>query len=392
MKNLKLGIFGFGCVGQGLYHVLQQSNAINSEIVKICIKDMSKPRSLDASYFTNQKDDLLQNDEIDVIVELIDDANAAFEIVSTAMNNGKSVVSANKKMIALHMEELLALQEKNKVSFLYEASCCASIPIIRNLEEYYDNDLLTSLEGIFNGSTNFILTKLLAGGQTFDEVLKEAQDLGFAESDPTLDVEGIDPKYKLCILLFHAFGLIAKPDDVYNYGISKINTFDISYAQRHGYSIKLISKCSIVDEKVEAYCLPTFLPNGSVLSQTSNEYNAVVLETAFAESQLLYGKGAGDKPTGSAVLSDISALNHDYKYEYKKKARNHGKLALCEDFELRLYVRYNGSAPQFEDFESIEEKYYSEQGNFLVGTIQLKKLKNSDWVNEASISVIVLNN
>ncbi|SMD36507.1 homoserine dehydrogenase [Reichenbachiella faecimaris] len=391
MKNLKLGIFGFGCVGQGLYHVLQQSNSINSEIVKICIKDLNKPRSLEAAYFTDKKDDLLQNEGIDVIVELIDDAEAAFEIVSTAMNNGKSVVSANKKMIAEHLEELLELQEKNNVSLLYEASCCASIPIIRNLEEYYDNDLLSSLEGIFNGSTNFILSKLIAGGQTYDEVLKEAQDLGFAESDPTLDVEGIDPKYKLCILLFHAFGLVAKPDDVFNYGISKINDFDIDYAKKRGLTIKLISKCRREGDKIEAYCLPTFIPIGSVLSQTSNEYNAVVLESAFSESQLLYGKGAGDKPTGSAVLSDISALNHDYKYEYKKKAKNEGKFELCENFDMRLYVRYNGSSPDFNDFESIEEKYQSDRGNFLVGTIKLKKLKNSRWLKDSTINTIVLN-
>jgi len=391
MKNLKLGIFGFGCVGQGLYHVLQQSDSINSEIIKICIKNLNKPRSLDDSYFTDNKDELLHNSEIDVIVELIDDAEAAFEIVTNAMNNGKSVVSANKKMIAEHLEELLELQEKNKVSFLYEASCCASIPIIRNLEEYYDNDLLTSLEGIFNGSTNFILTKLLAGGQSYDKVLKEAQDLGFAESDPSLDVEGIDSKYKLCILLFHAFGLIAKPEDVFNYGISNINDFDIDYALKHGYSIKLISKCRKEGDKIEAYCLPTFIPVGSVLSQTSNEYNAVVLESVFSESQLLYGKGAGDKPTGSAVLSDLSALNYDYKYEYKKKSKNNGQFELCEDFDLRLYVRYNGSSPDFNDFENIEEKYYSKNGNFLIGTIKLKNLKNSNWLKESSINAIVLN-
>lgn len=391
MKNLKLGIFGFGCVGQGLYHVLQQSNSINSEIVKICIKDLAKPRSLDATFFTDDKEELLQNEDIDVIVELIDDSEAALEIVTAAMNNGKSVVSANKKMIAEHLEELLELQERNNVSFLYEASCCASIPIIRNLEEYYDNDLLSSLEGIFNGSTNFILSKLLGGGQSYDEVLKEAQDLGFAESDPTLDVEGIDPKYKLCILLFHAFGLVANPDDVFNYGISKINNFDIDYAHKHGYSIKLISKCRREGDKIEAYCLPTFVPNGAVLAQTNNEYNAVVLESAFSESQLLYGKGAGDKPTGSAVLSDISALNHDYKYEYKKRTKNKNKFELCEDFDIRLYVRYNGTSPDFNDFDTIEEKYYSEQGNFLVGKIKLRNLKNSNWLKESSINTIVLN-
>lgn len=385
-----MGIFGFGCVGQGLYHVLQKSDSIQSEIVKICIKDLTKPRSLDASLFTDDKNELLLNKDIDVIVELIDDAEAAFAIVKAAMNSGKSVVSANKKMIAENLAELIQLQRKNKVSFLYEAACCASIPIIRNLEEYYDNDLLTSLEGIFNGSTNYILTKLIADRLPYNEVLHEAQGLGFAESDPTLDVEGIDPKYKLCILLFHAFGLITRPADVFNSGISKINNFDIDYALKHNYTIKLIAKCRRVEDRIEAYCIPTFVANGSVLAQTNNEYNAVVLESAFSESQLLYGKGAGDKPTGSAVLSDISALNHDYKYEYKKHMKNDGKFKLAEDFSLKLYVRYNGHTPNFEDFERIEEKYYGPQSNFLIGHITLNKLRKACWLNESSINTIAL--
>lgn len=389
MKKLKLGIFGFGCVGQGLYHVLKQSQAINSEIVKICIKDPSKPRALADHYFTTDKNELLGNEEIDVIVELIDDADAALRIVTEAMNNGKSVVSANKKMIAENLTTLLELQEKNDVSFLYEASCCASIPIIRNLEEYYDNDLLTSLEGIFNGSTNFILTKLIKENRAYDEVLKEAQDLGFAETDPSLDVEGIDSKYKLSILLFHAFGLVTDPADIFNFGITRVNAFDIDYAKKHGYTIKLISKCKRQDNKIEAYCIPTFVKESSMLAQTSNEYNAVILESIFSESQMLYGKGAGDKPTGSAVLSDISALSYNYRYEYKKRGTSN-QLSLSSDFTLRVYVRYQDQAPNFDDFESIEERYYGQDGNFLIGNIRLDRLRGAAWLKDEGVNVIVV--
>lgn len=387
---MKLGIFGFGVVGQGLYHVLQQSNTIQAEIAKFCIKNITKPRSLDATLFTDDKTELLDNPEIDVIVELIDDAEAAFEIVKTAMNSGKHVVSANKKMIAEHLEELLALQKQNKVSFLYEGSCCASIPIIRNLEEYYDNDLLTSIEGIFNGSTNFILTKMINESAPYEDVLKEAQDLGFAESDPTLDVEGIDARYKLCILLYHAFGLITDPHTLFTLGITKINTFDIEFAQKNNFEIKLIAKAKKIGSQIDATVLPTFVDKSSILAQTKNEYNAVILESAFSESQFLYGKGAGDKPTGSAVLSDISALGYGYRYEYKKSAKSKEKIELHEDFQMRIYVRFADQQPDEADFTEVLEKYSSRYGNYWIGYISRQKMKEAQWLEIPEINVIAL--
>ncbi|MCV9389097.1 homoserine dehydrogenase [Reichenbachiella ulvae] len=386
---MKLGIFGFGVVGQGLYHVLQQSNSIQAEIEKFCIKDITKPRSLDKALFTDDKNELLHNDKIDVIVELIDDAEAAFEIVKEAMNRGKHVVSANKKMIAEHLEELLELQRKNKVSLLYEGSCCASIPIIRNLEEYYDNDLMTSLEGIFNGSTNFILTKMINESASYENVLKEAQDLGFAESDPTLDVEGIDARYKLCILLYHAFGLITNPDELFTLGITKINTFDIEFAQKNNYEIKLIARGKKVGDFIDATVLPTFVHQSSILAQTKNEYNAVILESAFSESQFLYGKGAGDKPTGSAVLSDISALGYGYRYEYKKASRTNN-FALHEDFEMKVYVRFKDQHPNESDFIEVVEKYSGPDGNYWIGYVSRQKMKDAKWLEIPDLNVIAL--
>jgi homoserine dehydrogenase len=158
-NKLRLGLFGFGVVGQGLYDVLHKTKGINAEVVRICVKHKDKPRPIDAGYFTFEKDDILNDNTLDVVVEMIDNADEAFDIVSTALKNGKSVVSANKKMISEHFQELYDLQRKHNVSFLYEASACGSIPVIRNLEEYYDNDLLESFEGICNGTTNYILTK-----------------------------------------------------------------------------------------------------------------------------------------------------------------------------------------------------------------------------------------
>ncbi len=159
-RNLTLGLFGFGCVGQGLYHVLDETQGIKAEIKKICVKHRNKPRTLPENLFTFDKDEILNDPSIDVVVELIDDADAAFEIVKAALQNGKAVVTANKKMLAEHLEEIYGLQQQYGKPVLYEGSVCGSIPIIRNLEEYYDNDLLTGIEGIFNGSTNYILTKV----------------------------------------------------------------------------------------------------------------------------------------------------------------------------------------------------------------------------------------
>lgn len=392
MKKINLGVFGFGCVGTGLWYVLQETKNEYTEIKKICIKNLAKERSIDKSYFTTNKQDLLDDPEIDVIVELIDDAEAAFEIVKEAMKKGKGVVSANKKMIAENLETLVNLQKEHDVPFLYEGSSCASIPIIRNLEEYYDNDMLTSVYGIFNGSTNYILTKMIDEDQEYESVLKEAQEIGFAETDPSLDVEGIDAKYKLVIIIFHAFGLITKPSEVFNYGITKINPFDIRFAKNHGFNIKLIAKCQRIENEIDAFVIPSFVDENSPIAFTKNEYNAVILDSAFSENQLLYGKGAGDKPTGSAVLSDISALNHSYRYEYKKFARFDNKLKLSKEMPIKVYVRYsNGTSPNFEDFEHISEKYYGENDNYITGTIKLSKLEAANWKDDRDVSVIAFN-
>ncbi|HUM98539.1 MAG TPA: homoserine dehydrogenase, partial [Chitinophagaceae bacterium] len=174
-NKLTIGLFGFGIVGEGLYKVLQQTPSLNASIKKVCIKNFGKKRNAPASLFTIDKDDLLNDRDINVIVEVIDDATAAFEIVSTALQNGKDVVSASKKMIAENLTALLALQQQTGRSLLYESAACASIPVIRNLEEYYDNDLLHSIKAIVNGSTNFILTKIFEEGLDFKQALLLAQ-------------------------------------------------------------------------------------------------------------------------------------------------------------------------------------------------------------------------
>ncbi|MBL4755396.1 MAG: homoserine dehydrogenase [Flavobacteriales bacterium] len=374
-KNLKLGLFGYGTVGQGLYDVLQKTPGIQAEIKRICIKDPEKKRTLPASYFTLHAADLLNDPEINVVVELIDDAEAAYDLVTAAMRKGKAVVTANKKMVAEHLEELYRLQQIYGVPLLYEGAVCASIPILRNLEEYYDNDLLTAVEGIFNGSTNYILTKVFDEGVSFDDALQQAQENGFAETDPSLDLEGWDPKYKLSIILAHAFGVFVPPDQIFHSGIEKLSDFDVKIAKEKGCKIKLVANCKKIGDTVYGWVMPQFVKPDSDLFRVNNEYNAVILEGAFSERQFMVGKGAGGYPTGSAVLSDISALTYDYRYEYKK-LNQESRVESSNSGMLEVYVRYSkNNTIEFALFESIAEKFESAETGYVVGRIALAEIR-----------------
>lgn len=373
-KKLNIGLFGFGVVGQGLYDIIKTKH-LNLEIICFVIKDQHKKRSLPQHLFSTDKNSILQNPEINTVVELINDADAAFEIVSTAMKAGKNVVSASKKMIAEHLSELIDLQHQYGTSLLYEGAVCGSIPIIRNLEEYYDNELLHSIYGIFNGSSNYILSKGFNDGLDYDTALKQAQDLGFAETDPTMDVGGFDAKYKLVIAAYHAYGIVVKPEEVFNFGIENIAVQDIQYAKEKDLKIKLVPYAKkLNDKQVALYVLPRFINKKELLYNVDYEYNGVIVQAAFADQQFFFGKGAGGHPTGSAVLSDITALRYDYHYEYKKALDTEG-LQFTNDTELEIYMRYNDD--QLLDvlnFEHVAERFYSEKFKFITGTVKLQNL------------------
>ncbi|MGZ3851580.1 MAG: homoserine dehydrogenase [Flavisolibacter sp.] len=389
-KRLTIGLFGFGVVGEGIYQVLQQTPSLNASIKRVCIKHPEKKRNADASLFTTDYDDILRDPEINLVVELIDDADEAYKIVSTALKNKKSVVSANKKLIAEHLAELIFLQQEHDVSFLYEAAVCGSIPIIRNLEEYYDNDLLQSISGIVNGSTNYILTKI-GEGLSYKEALQQAQQLGFAESNPSLDVEGIDAVNKLTILLAHAYGVVSKPGDHVRIGITRLRDADANYAREKNYEIKLTAQTiKLSNGKVAGFVLPQFIQSDSQLFNVKNEYNGVIIESKLADKQFLYGKGAGRFPTSSAVISDISALTYDYRYEYKKISR-HEQYVLTNSYFLKLYVSFNDWAEVNRwDFEHVFESHSTEERQYITGLIQVDKLKNAKWFNDPSVSIILL--
>lgn len=376
-KQINIGLFGFGTVGKGLYDVLKKIQLENVSIVKVCVRNVAK-HSAEAQEleFTSNADDIFSDTRINFIVELIDDAEAAYGIVKRALQAKIPVVSGNKKMLARHIQEMIQLQRDNDTALLYDASACGSIPVIRNLEEYYDNDLLISVKGILNGSSNFILSKIFNEGMNYAEALKLAQDLGFAESDPTLDIGGWDSLFKLIIITIHAFGVYVEPEQIFTFGIGNMNEHDIQFAHEKRRRVKLVGWAEKVDEdKLVLSVMPHLLSKQKYIYSVEDEFNGVVIKGLFYYKQFMFGQGAGGFPTGSAVLSDITAQLYDYRYQYKKLQSPH-QLHFTNDYKVRIYYRYDSPATlNLLEFSTIHESYYSDTYKYVVGDIELSQLQ-----------------
>lgn len=376
-KQINIGLFGFGTVGKGLYDVLKKNQPENVSIVKVCVRNVAK-HSAEAPEleFTSNADDIFTDSRINFIVELIDDAEAAYGIVKRALQAKIPVVSGNKKMLARHIQEMIQLQRDNDTALLYDASACGSIPVIRNLEEYYDNDLLISVKGILNGSSNFILSKIFNEGMNYAEALKLAQDLGFAESDPTLDIGGWDSMFKLIIITIHAFGVYVEPEQIFTFGIGNMNEHDIQFAHEKRRRVKLVGWAEKVDEdKLVLSVMPHLLSKQKYIYSVEDEFNGVVIKGLFYYKQFMFGQGAGGFPTGSAVLSDITAQLYDYRYQYKKLESPH-QLHFTNDYKVRIYYRYDSPATlNLLEFSTIHESYYSDTYKYVVGDIELSQLQ-----------------
>lgn len=376
-KQINIGLFGFGTVGKGLYDVLKKIQPENVSIVKVCVRNVAK-HSAEAPEleFTNNADDIFSDNRINFVVELIDDAEAAYGIVKRALQAKIPVVSGNKKMLARHIQEMIQLQRDNDTALLYDASACGSIPVIRNLEEYYDNDLLISVKGILNGSSNFILSKIFNEGMNYAEALKLAQDLGFAESDPTLDIGGWDSLFKLIIITIHAFGVYVEPEQIFTFGIGNMNEHDIQFAHEKRRRVKLVGWAEKVNEdKLVLSVMPHLLSKQKYIYSVEDEFNGVVIKGLFYYKQFMFGQGAGGFPTGSAVLSDITAQLYDYRYQYKKLQSPH-QLHFTNDYKVRIYYRYDSPATlNLLEFSTIHESYYSDTYKYVVGNIELSQLQ-----------------
>ncbi|CAM3457065.1 homoserine dehydrogenase [Pontibacter korlensis] len=341
-SSKRIGIFGFGCVGQGLHDVLQDNPHLS--VARICVRDKEKLRTLPSHSFTYNPQELLQDDSIDLFAELISDPKEALLIVRQALKAGKTIVSANKKMVSENLQELLALQQEFGGTLLYEAAVCGSIPILRTLEAYYGTEPLQEVSGILNGSSNYILSKLDSEGISYAEALAEAQALGFAEADPTLDVCGYDALHKISLIAAHAFGAVIKPEQVLRAGIQHIRKQDIALAQALGARIRLVASARLnKNNMLELQVLPTLVFPDSELYYVEAEFNGVQLQARYAGDQFLKGRGAGSHPTGSAVWADVSAALAGYKYSYPKfkydADENLRPVPLEEEDVLKVYLR-----------------------------------------------------
>ena len=374
-NKIKIGLFGFGVVGSGIYEVLRKSKNAHAEIVKICVADLTKPRTLDASFFTDRAEDILDDPGIDLIVEVINDAESAYRIVKTALMNGKDVVSGSKTMLAFHLEELIDIQRRYGTALLYDASSCGSIPVIRTLEEYYDNDLLLEVKGILNGSSNYILSRVFDHSLPYADALRQAQELGFAESDPSFDIDGFDALFKLVIITVHALGAYVHPDRIFTYGISTIHESDIRYAREKNVKIKLVAQVAKISAtQFTMFVMPEFVPPSRYIYSVDDEYNGVVIRGECYDRQFMFGKGAGSLPTASSILSDIMARQHRYKYEYKK-LRFQDRPSYTTDVRLKVYVRYSETdIPAVLGFLSVEQQYVSREYRYVIGEVLLSEL------------------
>lgn len=388
-KSLHIGLFGFGTVGRGLYDVLQRVGAEDVTIERICVRNLRKDRGVRAN-FTSSPEDIFSDERINLIVELIDDAEAAYTIVKRALMQGLPVVSGNKKMLARHLPELIELQRANNVALLYDASACGSIPVIRNLEEYYDNDLLISVKGILNGSSNFILWKVMLEGMSYEEALKKAQELGFAESDPSLDVDGWDALFKLIIITIHAFGLYVAPEKIFRFGISRLRAEDARFSLEKGRRIKLVGHVEkMPDNELIMSVMPQLISPKKYIYGVEDEFNGVVIKGLFYDKQFMFGRGAGGYATGSAVLSDITACQYDYRYEYSKvgediygESEDPQALRYTRDNRFRIYYRYTDVADrELLRFAHISEEYNSDTAHYIVGDVSLEEL----WAHQAEL-------
>ena len=313
MSKLKIGIIGLGTVGSGVYKTLQEMNDI--EIVKIAVKNINKPRSVEVptSLLTDNPYDLVNNSDIDVVVELIGGVNPAWDYISTAIKNGKHIVTANKELLAKKGEELFNLAEEHNRVILYEAAIAGGIPIIMPIKTILAGNKIRKIHAILNGTTNYILTKMDADGASYEDVLKEAQQLGYAETDPTGDVEGFDAAYKITTLATIAFKKRIKIENVHREGITKVRKEDMAKANEFGYKIKLIATATIDEnDNADVRVHPMLVSKDSMLAHIDYVKNAIAISGHPIGDIVLSGPGAGEFPTASSVVGDILSIKAEF--------------------------------------------------------------------------------
>lgn len=333
---MNIGLLGFGFVGQGFHQLVSQKPSLGLVIRRIGVKDPAKPRPNLGIPFTTDPGALLDDPSLDLVVEAIPALDEAYQFVHAALERGKHVVSANKRMLSHHLPELSALAHAKGVQLRYEAAVGGAIPVLTALGTYYQTEELTEIRAIVNGTSNYVLTKMADEGLAYADVVHKAQELGFAEADPTLDVGGFDPKFKIILLAAQAWGSWAAPDSVINLGIQPLGVEELNLAKALGLRIKLVAHAiRRADGTVQLSVLPAFLPPDDVLFPIREEINAIHLQGAASGPHLLVGRGAGSLPTGTAVLADVRAIQRG-----QTLAQPVIRLGqLTQDAQVNLYIR-----------------------------------------------------
>ena len=351
VKKVGVAILGLGVVGGGTYQTLVEHRDFYLKTQQVDISvEMVLDRALDRlaqlgvpqEIIAKNIEEVLANPNVDIVIETIGGIGVAKEFVTAALREGKTVVTSNKELICKYSHELERIAKRNRCGLFYEASCVGGVPIIRTLLDGVQANHIQSMMGIVNGTTNYILTKMTYEGADYAEVLKEAQKLGYAEANPTADVDGFDSMYKLSILSSMAFHTKIPYTKIFREGISKVDTKDIAYGKDLGYTLKLLAIGKNTDKGVEVRVHPTFIPNSHPLASVNDSFNAVYLRGDAVGDVMLYGRGAGALPTASAVVSDViyAATHSEIKYStFKNNATADKNTSFVSDFSSAYYIR-----------------------------------------------------
>ena len=357
MKSIKIGLIGFGTIGTGVVKILQKNSAVirqrlgvSLELQRIADLDITAARDVTVrrDLLTTNAAAVLDDPAIDIVVELMGGIEPARKFILRALKNGKHVVTANKALLAEHGDEIFLAAAKSNVDVSFEGSVGGGIPIIRALREGLAANNILGIFGILNGTSNYILSRMTEQGEQFEDILRDAQERGYAEADPTLDIEGIDAAHKLAILAHLAYGKKIRFKEIYTEGISRITPLDIEFARQLGYKIKLLAICRGNGQEIDARVHPTLIPEGHLLSRIDGTYNAIFLEGDAVGPCMLYGQGAGMLPTGSAVVSDVMELSRNIIKGVTQRLLPIGRELLREisikgiqDIQTRYYLRFS---------------------------------------------------
>lgn len=352
--SIGIGLMGLGVIGSGVAKVLLQKSDLlareaGSKLVlkKVLERDLGKHGALgiERSLFTTSFDDIINNDEIDIVIELIGGEHPAFEYILECLKRGKHVVTANKEVMSKHWTELQTIAREHRAMLRYEASVGGGIPLIAPFQEDLVANEVKAIYAILNGTTNYILTRMAKEGLDFSVALRKAQELGYAEADPSKDIDGVDAAYKLAILSTIAFSTEIKPEHVYHEGISRLQARDFRYASELGYAIKLLAIAKRIGEYVEARVHPVFIPEESLLAKVDGVYNAINVEGDLVGKIIFYGEGAGPSATSSAVISDVIKIAQNIRRgvvsPVKLPQRNGSRVKPMSEVETRYYMRMN---------------------------------------------------